>query len=136
MAKSVNTLTVSGNLGADPEITYAASGTAIARARLAVSDRRKSKSGTWEDETVWLGVTVFGKSAEFFAQYGFKGCPVTVTGRLEVREYQDREGATKTAVGVVASDFALHGRKDREGMRTDTGRAPAGDEEEGFSDQF
>ncbi len=139
MAKSVNRLLVSGNLGRDPEVRFAASGTAVCTVSVAVSGREKGKSGAWEDTTTWIDLVAFGKTAEILGEYGFKGCPVTADGSLRVRDYAAKDGSKGRAVELIVDAIAIHGRRDR---AADTGRRePAGngrtlDDREEYTGQF
>jgi single-strand DNA-binding protein len=108
MAKSVNVITVSGNLGRDPEVSYTPAGMAVCKFSVAVNDRKKD-GGDWKDATTWLRVTVFGKTAENAGQYLAKGKGVIVTGKLEVDTYKDKAGQERTSVGIVASDVVFMG---------------------------
>lgn len=105
------TVTVVGNLGADPEVRFGGDGKAVARLRVAVNERRKV-DGQWQDATQWFAVAVFGKQAEHCGQYLAKGRQVLVQGRLSAREYQAKDGTTKTAVEVAADKVVFLGAKD------------------------
>lgn len=118
-------VTVVGNLGADPEVKFGENGQAMAKLRLAVTEKRK-KDGAWTEQTQWFGVSVFGKSAEHCGQYLQKGRQVLVMGRLEAREYQAKDGTMKTALEVVADKVQFLGaRDDGAGAGSGGGAAPA-----------
>lgn len=106
----VNKVSLIGNLGADPIIRYSQSGAPIANLRLAIGERRKDGDG-WKDHTEWVSVTAFGKTAENVGQYLSKGSQVYVEGRLQTREYQDKEGNKRKATEVVAHDVVFLGGK-------------------------
>lgn len=110
MAKSTNVVIFSGNLGRDPEIRYTEGGNAVCNARLAISDRSKA-GGQWEDVTYWVGLVLFGKSAENFAAYTQKGSRVVVNGSLQIRDYKRKDGTDGREVEVRVSDFTLMDRK-------------------------
>jgi single-strand DNA-binding protein len=105
-------MTLVGHLGADPEVRFGQDGKAMAKLRVAVSDRRKGKDGAWAEHTQWFGVAVFGKQAEHCGQYLAKGRQVLVMGRLEAREYVAKDGTTKTALEVAADKVQFLGAKD------------------------
>lgn len=84
-----------GNLGQDPEIKYAASGTAIANLRIATTENKKSKDGAWEEQTEWHRVVMFGKTAETCKNYLRKGSKIYVEGRLQTRSWDDKDGQKK-----------------------------------------
>ena len=121
MAAGVNRVTLVGNLGRDPEVRYAQSGTAICTLRLAVTERRKDGDG-WKDHTEWMDVVTFGKTAENAGQYLQKGRQVYVEGRLQTRQYKDKEGVEKYKTEVVANQVLfLGGGGDRGSDRPGTG---------------
>ena len=95
----MNTVVLVGRLTRDVELRTITSGTAVANFTLAV-DRRQSKDR--EKETDFIDVVVWGKLAETCAQYIGKGRLVAVSGRLQIRPYQDKEGNRRKAAEVVA----------------------------------
>ena len=122
MAAGINKVILVGNLGRDPEVRYAQSGMAICKLSVAVTERVKD-GDAWKDETEWVRVTVFGKTAENAAQYLQKGRQVYVEGRLKTDKYKDKDGVEKTSVEVIASNvvFLAGGGDDKGGK----GKAPA-----------
>ena len=100
-------VTISGRLGAEPELRFTADGKAHARARLAHSGRIKDQSGTWVDgPTLWLSLSAFGHLAEQLAEQP-KGALLLVTGRATPTEYTNREGQTVAGLDLVADDLAV-----------------------------
>ena len=73
MAKSVNKVILLGNVGKDPEIKAAGTGTVVATFSIATSERFKDKDGTWQDRTEWHNLVAFGKVAEIIRDYVKKG---------------------------------------------------------------
>lgn len=132
MASGVNKVILVGNLGKDPEVRYAQSGTAICTLRLAVTERRK-EGDAWKDHTEWMDVVTFGKTAENAGQYLQKGRQVYVEGRMQTRNYKDKEGVEKWRTEVVANQVLfLGGGQDRGAggpspRRNDGGGSPARD---------
>src|SRR6185436_11086784 len=120
---SFNKITIVGYLGRDPELRYTPQGTAVCDFSVATTERRKDKSGDYQDSTTWFKITFFGRLAEVANQYLTKGKQVYLEGRLSQREWQDREGATRTSLEVVGSDLQFIGsRSDEDGgapMRED-----------------
>ncbi len=102
MAGSYNHIVLVGRLVADPELRQTQDGTPVASFRIAVN-RPKGRSG--QEQTDFFGVSVWRQRAEIAAKYLQKGKPVLVAGRLQIREYTDREGNKRTAVEVTADDF-------------------------------
>ena len=87
---SYNRVILMGNLTRDPELRYIASGTAVTDIGLAINDRRKNANGEWVEETTFVDVTLWGRTAEVAGEYLSKGSPVFVDGRLKLDEWQDK----------------------------------------------
>jgi single-strand DNA-binding protein len=122
---SVNKVILIGNLGRDPEVRYAPSGSAICNVTLATSRQWKDKtSGEKQEETEWHRVVFYDRLAEIAGEYLKKGRPVYVEGRLKTRKWTDKDGVEKYTTEIVADQMQLLGS--REGMG-------GGDEGGGFS---
>ena len=114
---TVNKCILVGNLGRDAEIRNTGGGMAIANLRLATTDRRKAQDGTWQDHTEWHAVVAFGKTAEVMEKYGKKGKMLYVEGRIQTREYTDKDGNKRWSTEVVANEIRmLGGKNDAEGQ--------------------
>jgi single-strand DNA-binding protein len=112
---SVNKVILIGNLGKDPEVRYAPSGSAICNVTLATSRQWKDKtSGEKQEETEWHRVVFYDRLAEIAGEYLKKGRPVYVEGRLKTRKWTDKEGVEKYTTEIVADQMQLLGS--REGM--------------------
>ena len=112
---SVNKVILIGNLGKDPEVRYAPSGSAICNVTIATSRQWKDKtSGEKQEETEWHRVVFRDRLAEIAGEYLRKGRSVYVEGRLKTRKYNDKDGVEKYATEVVATEMQLLGS--REGM--------------------
>ena len=98
----MNTITVIGNVGRDPELRYANSGTAVLKFSVADNYGRDDNK-----KTSWHNVTVFGEMAENVGAVLSKGQRVIVIGRNEESEYTTREGETKKKWQIIADDVAL-----------------------------
>ena len=107
MARGLNKVMLIGNLGADPEIKYSASGTPIANFNIATSDNRKNKDGEWEDRTEWHKVVMFGRQAEVCKDYLKKGSKIFVEGRLQTRSWDDQSGQKKYLTEVVGNNMVM-----------------------------
>ena len=116
-ATNINRVILTGNLTRDPELRNLPSGTAVCSLRLAVNTRRKNnQSGEWEDKANFFDVTVWGAQGENVAQYCAKGRPIAVDGRLEYREWEDKEtGAKRSAVQIIADSVQFLGGRDEGG---------------------
>jgi single-strand DNA-binding protein len=108
MAKSVNKVILLGNVGKDPEVKFATSGTAIASFSIATSERFKDKSGEWQDRTEWHSLTAFGKLAEIIRDYVKKGSKLYVEGSLRTTSWDDKQsGQKRYKTEIVVSDISL-----------------------------
>ncbi len=107
MARGLNKVMLIGNMGADPEIKYSPSGTAIANLRLATNENRKNSEGEWEEKTEWHRVVIFGKQAEFCKDYLRKGSKIYVEGRLQTRSWDDKDGQKHYMTEVVGFNMVM-----------------------------
>ena len=98
-----NTVTVVGNLVADPELKYTSSGVAMSNLRLAVS-RRYQKGGEWTEDTSYFSGTVWRELAESVAKSLHKGDRVIVTGRLEQRSWET-DGQKRSVVEIQVDEI-------------------------------
>src|SRR5699024_10159244 len=111
---SVNKVILIGNLGADPELRNTSSGTAVTELRLATNESWRDKQGAMQQRTEWHRVVVWGRQAESVAKYMSKGRSVYVEGRLQTREWKDRDGQRRFTTEIIASNvvFLQGGRGD------------------------
>lgn len=107
----VNKVILIGNLGKDPEIRHTASQTAVANFSLATTERRKSASGDWEDQTEWHRIVGFGKLADFCSNWLKKGQQVYVEGRIRTNKWQDKQGQDRYTTEIIAQSIQFVGRK-------------------------
>ena len=105
----INKAILIGNLGRDPELRYTASGTAVANFSLATTESRTNKNGEREDRTEWHRVVAWGRTAELCAQYLAKGRTVYVEGRIQTREWEDKEGQKRRTTEIVANTVQFLG---------------------------
>jgi single-strand DNA-binding protein len=126
---TVNKVTLIGNLGRDAEIRNTASGMQIASLRLATTDRQKNQAGEWTDHTEWHSVVCFGKLADLMERFGRKSKQLYVEGRIQTREYTDKDGQKRWSTEVIAGEIRLlGGARDDAGQSTAPSRAPARDD--------
>ncbi|MBA2644348.1 MAG: single-stranded DNA-binding protein [Solirubrobacterales bacterium] len=123
-ATNINRVIVTGNLTRDPELRSLPSGTAVCNMRLAVNTRRK-EGEAWVDKPNYFDVTVWGKQGENAAEYLAKGRPVAIDGRLQWREWTDKQGNKRQSVDIVADSVQYLGGRD--GQPTGGGEAAGGD---------
>ena len=103
----VNKAIVVGRLGNDPEVRYAASGSAVANISVATSEQWKDKnSGEKQERTEWHRITLFGRQAELAGEYLKKGSQVYIEGRIETSKYPDKEtGSDRWSTKIVAREM-------------------------------
>lgn len=107
---SFNKVLLMGNLTRDPELTYTASGAAVASFGLAVN-RKYKVDNEWKDEVCFLDITVWAKQAENCAEYLHKGSPVFLEGRLKQTDWETQDGQKRKKLEVVASNIQFLGKK-------------------------
>ena len=123
---SVNKAILIGNLGRDPELRYTQGGQAVANFTLATNERWNDKDGNSQERTEWHRVVVWGKQAENCAQYLSKGRNVYIEGRIQTREWEDKEGQKRHTTEVVAQTVQfLGGPRPGGGGGPDSGGPPA-----------
>jgi single-strand DNA-binding protein len=126
---SFNKVVLLGNVTRDPELRYISSGTAVTEIGLAVNDRRKTASGEWVEETTFVDVTLWGRTAEIAGEYVTKGAPLMVEGRLKLDTWE-KDGKKNSKLRVVGEKMVLLGNKGEGprggGQARSTTRAPGG----------
>ena len=106
---SYNRVVLLGNLTRDPELRYLPSGMAVVDAGLAVNDRRKTPDGQWVDETTFVDVTFFGRTAEVVGEYLTKGSQVLIEGRLKLDTWETSDGQKRSKLKVIAERMQMLG---------------------------
>jgi len=106
---SVNKVILVGRLGRDPETRYTSSGQAVANFSVATDETYKDRAGERQKRTEWHKIVVWGKQAEIAQQYLKKGSLVFIEGRIQSREWQDKEGQKRTSFEIVANNFRMLG---------------------------
>src|SRR3954447_2087790 len=107
---SFNRVILVGNLTRDPELRYIPSGTAVSDIGLAVNDRIK-RGDQWVDETTFVDVTLWGRTAEVANEYTSKGSPIPIEGRLKLDRWE-KDGQKHSKLKVVADRIQLLGSRD------------------------
>lgn len=105
----VNKVILVGRLGRDPETRYTGGGSAVANFSVATDETYKDRNGERQKRTEWHKIVVWGKQAEIAQQYLKKGSLVFIEGRIQSREWQDKEGQKRTSFEIVASNFRMLG---------------------------
>ena len=106
---SVNKVMLVGRLGRDPETRFTGGGQAVANFSVATDETYKDRNGERQKRTEWHKIVVWGKQAEIAQQYLKKGSLVFIEGRIQSREWQDKEGQKRTSFEIVASNFRMLG---------------------------
>ncbi len=110
MARGINKAILIGNLGADPELKYTASGTPMCTFRIATSESFKDREGNQQERTEWHRVVAWGKLGEIAAQYLSKGRQVYIEGRISTRSWEDKNsGEKRYMTEIVARDIQFLG---------------------------
>ena len=109
----VNKVLLIGRLGRDPEVRYTQEGTAIANFSIATSEEWKDKkTGEKQERTEWHRIVAFRRLGEICGEYLSKGRQVYVEGRLQTRDWQDKDGNKRYTTEIVASQMQMLGSKD------------------------
>src|SRR5687768_1009822 len=126
MAGGVNKVILIGNLGADPEVRFTPGGQAVANFRIATSESWTDKNGQKQERTEWHRIVVWGKQAELCGEYLKKGRQCFVEGRLQTREWMDKENRKNYTTEVVANQVVFLGGRDGAGAGAARGRGDFG----------
>jgi single-strand DNA-binding protein len=121
----LNKVILIGNLGRDPELRYTASGQAVANFTLATTESIPKRDGEREDRTEWHRIVAWGKLAEICGEYLSKGKQIYVEGRIQTREWEDKNGNKRWTTEIVARNMQMLGRRSETGIGGDLS-APAG----------
>ena len=118
---SLNKAILIGNLGADPEVHYTQGGAVVANFRIATTEQWTDKtSGQRKERTEWHRIVVWGRQAEICHEFLCKGRSVYVEGRIQTREWEDRDGNKRYTKEIVAERILFLGsRRDGGGDSVD-----------------
>jgi single-strand DNA-binding protein len=110
MARGVNKVIIVGTLGADPDTSYAPSGSAITKLSIATNESWKDKeTGEQKEKTEWHRISMFGRLAEISAEYLRKGSQVYIEGKLATNKWQDKEGNDRWTTEIIANQMQMLG---------------------------
>ncbi len=115
MAEGLNRAILLGNLGADPEIRFTQSGTAVLKLRLATSESFMNRDNERQERTEWHSVVVWGKRAEGLNKILSKGSRICVEGRIQTRSWDDKDGNKRYTTEINAQNVILSGGGNRGG---------------------
>ena len=130
MASGINKVILIGRLGTDPEVRYTTGGGAVANFNLATNESWTDKNGQKQERTEWHKIVVWGKLGELCGQYLSKGRQAYCEGRLQTRDWTDKDGNKRYTTEVVAQNIQfLGGRSDSAGAGASSGQdfAPSQD---------
>jgi single-strand DNA-binding protein len=113
---SVNKAILVGRLGRDPETRYTSGGQAVCNFTMATDETYKDRNGERQKRTEWHRIVVWGKQAEIAQQYLHKGSLIFLEGRIQTRQWDDREGQKRTTVEIVANNFRMLGGRSEGGI--------------------
>ncbi len=129
---SVNKVILVGNVGRDPELRYTQSGQPVASFSVATNERFKDRDGNQKDRTEWHRIVAWARLAEICGEYLKKGSPVYIEGRIQTRDWEDKEGNKRQTTEIVALTMQMLGRRGEAGsgpaMGDDQSRSGGGDD--------
>ena len=132
---SVNKVVLVGHLGGDPETRFTASGAAVANFNLATNESWRDANSEIQDKTEWHRCVMFGKSAELGGDLLKKGQLVYVEGKLQTRNWEDKDGVKRYTTEVLCEMFTMLGRKmDNEGGAQQAASQASNDSNNGITD--
>ena len=130
---SVNKVILVGNLGRDAELRYTPGGAAVSTLNLATTEVWNDKQGQKQEKTEWHRIVLWGKQAESLQEYLVKGKQIYVEGRLQTRQWDDKEGNKRYTTEIKADRITLlggGGGGGRSGALDRGGAHPAGTPDE------
>lgn len=107
---SFNRVILMGNVTREIDLRYTPGGTAVTELGLAVNDRRKTQSGEWVEETTFVDVTLWGRTAEVASEYLSKGAPILIEGRLKLDTWET-DGQKRSKLRVVGERMQMLGNR-------------------------
>lgn len=108
---SVNKAILIGNLGADPELRYTSSGQAVANFNMATTEKWKDKDGQMQESTEWHRIVLWARQAEVAKEYLKKGSPVYIEGKIQTRNYEDKDGIKRYITEIVGQRMQFLGSR-------------------------
>jgi single-strand DNA-binding protein len=111
----MNRVILLGHLTKDIEVRYSQNDFAIGKSSLAVNRKAKTVSGEYRDETMFIDITIFGKTAETASKWFKKGSKILVEGRLDFSQWQDQNGMNRSKHSIVVESFFFPDSKSSSG---------------------
>lgn len=106
---SLNKVQLIGNLGRDPEVRYTKAGKAVASFSMATMEKWKDDAGNKNEKTEWHRIIAWGKLGEICGEYLNKGSSVYIEGKIQTREWTDKDGNKRQTTEIVASQMIMLG---------------------------
>jgi single-strand DNA-binding protein len=122
----LNSVSVIGNLGQDPDLRYTQQGLAVANLNIAVSEHFRDGTGESQKRTPWFRATAFGRTAEIAGEYLRKGSKVGISGQLVQRTWQDDQGNNKSVVEIRVNQLELIGGNGNSNQQYSDAQGPPG----------
>lgn len=121
---SVNKMILIGNVGKDPDVKFTPGGQAVANFTIACNESWKDKSGEKQERVEWVRIVAWGKLAELCGQYLVKGRQVYIEGKMQTREWTDKENVKKWTTEVVAKEVTFLGKGEGRAETAASGNPP------------
>lgn len=117
-----NRVVIMGNVTRDPELRYTAGGKPVTDITVAINSRRRDSDNELVEDTTFVNVTLWGRTAEIAAEYLAKGQPVHIEGRLQQDQWEDKEtGQKRSKLKVVGTNIQLIGKAPEGKRRSQSG---------------
>ncbi len=129
---SVNKVILVGNLGQDPDARFTPQGTAVTNLSVATNESWKDQSGEIKEKTEWHRVVMYGRMAETAKEYMNKGQMVYIEGRLQTREWEDKNQVKRRTTEIRCDSFTMLGKRSEVNQGThsnDQGEKPQTDDD-------
>ena len=119
MARGINKVILIGNLGRDPETRYAQNGSAVTNFSVATTENwRDRATGEQQERTEWHSIVCWGRMGELANEYLRKGRSVYIEGRIQTRNYEDKDGIKRYKTEIVAQQMQFLGGRGQEGQQS------------------
>ena len=113
----INQTFLTGNLVHDPQLKELPSGIKVCNFRIANSRKYTDNNGNQREETLFMGVQMFGKQATYCSQFLHKGSAVMIAGKLQYREYQTKDGQKRSEISILADTVQFMDGKPQQSNR-------------------
>lgn len=126
MARGFSKAIIMGNLTRDPEMRSTPSGAQVCGFSVAVNRTFKDSSGGQQEAVSFIDCSAWGRAGEIIAQYAKKGSGIMISGRLDQRSWEDKEGQKRSRVEIIVEDFNFIGGNNAPGMDGSSGGGNSG----------